>query len=94
MRTSDPAIWAVGDAVEVTDYVTGQPALVPLAGPARGRDASRRIISAGATRGFAACRARRSAGFLTWRWPCTGASEKTLRRIGETDFEKIYLHPP
>jgi len=34
MRTSDPNIYAVGDAVEVTDFITGQPAMVPLAGPA------------------------------------------------------------
>jgi NADPH-dependent 2,4-dienoyl-CoA reductase/sulfur reductase-like enzyme/rhodanese-related sulfurtransferase len=34
MQTSDPTIWAVGDAVEVKDLVTGQPTWVPLAGPA------------------------------------------------------------
>ncbi len=40
MRTSDPAIFAVGDAVEVRDFVTGQPALIPLAGPANRQGAS------------------------------------------------------
>ena len=34
MRTSDPAIYAVGDAVETTHLVGGVPVLVPLAGPA------------------------------------------------------------
>ncbi len=34
MRTSDPHIYAVGDAVEVKDYVTGIPVMMPLAGPA------------------------------------------------------------
>ena len=34
MRTSDPDIFAVGDAVEVKDFVTGQWSLVALAGPA------------------------------------------------------------
>ncbi|MDD3164989.1 MAG: FAD-dependent oxidoreductase [Oscillospiraceae bacterium] len=34
MRTSDPDIYAVGDAVEVKNNVTGAPALIPLAGPA------------------------------------------------------------
>lgn len=34
MRTSDPDIFAVGDAVEVTHGVTGEKALVSLAGPA------------------------------------------------------------
>ena len=53
MRTSDPDIFAVGDAVEVKDYVTGDWSLVALAGPANrqgriaadviaGRDASYR----------------------------------------------------
>ena len=34
MQTSDPHIYAVGDAVEVINFVTGQPGYVPLAGPA------------------------------------------------------------
>lgn len=34
MRTSDPDIYAVGDAVEITNVVTGSPALIALAGPA------------------------------------------------------------
>ena len=34
MRTSDPDIFAVGDAIEVKDFVTGQWNLVALAGPA------------------------------------------------------------
>ena len=34
MRTSDENIWAVGDAVEVRDFVTGDWSLIPLAGPA------------------------------------------------------------
>lgn len=34
MLTSDPDIYAVGDAVEITDFVTGQKGYIPLAGPA------------------------------------------------------------
>ena len=34
MRTSDPAIYAVGDAAEVTNLVSGAKAVIPLAGPA------------------------------------------------------------
>jgi len=34
LRTSDENIWALGDAVEVKDFVTRQSALIPLAGPA------------------------------------------------------------
>ncbi|MDH6306479.1 NADPH-dependent 2,4-dienoyl-CoA reductase/sulfur reductase-like enzyme/rhodanese-related sulfurtransferase [Parabacteroides sp. PF5-5] len=34
MQTSDPSIYALGDATEVTHLVTGKAALIPLAGPA------------------------------------------------------------
>ena len=46
MRTSDPDIYAVGDAIEVKDFVTGEPTQVPLAGPAnrQGRIAADHIF--------------------------------------------------
>jgi len=34
MRTSEPDVYAVGDAVEVKNFVTGDPGMIPLAGPA------------------------------------------------------------
>lgn len=34
MQTSDPDIYAVGDAVEIPNYVTGKQSVIPLAGPA------------------------------------------------------------
>ncbi len=45
-QTSDPHIWAVGDAIQVTDAVTGAPGVVPLAGPAnrQGRTAADAIM--------------------------------------------------
>jgi NADPH-dependent 2,4-dienoyl-CoA reductase/sulfur reductase-like enzyme/rhodanese-related sulfurtransferase len=93
MRTSDPKIWAVGDAVEVTDYVTGQPALIPLAGPAnrQGRVAADVICGRNSVfrgvQGTAICSAFGLAAAIT------GASEKSLKRAGVTDYEVIYLHP-
>ena len=49
MQTSDPAIYALGDAVEVKHLVTGKPAVIPLAGPAnkQGRIAADNICGAG-----------------------------------------------
>lgn len=49
MRTSDPNIFAVGDAVQVTDLVTQSPACIPLAGPAnrQGRVAADNIVGRG-----------------------------------------------
>jgi NADPH-dependent 2,4-dienoyl-CoA reductase/sulfur reductase-like enzyme/rhodanese-related sulfurtransferase len=45
-QTSDSSIWAVGDAIQVHDFVTGAPGVVPLAGPAnrQGRVAADAIM--------------------------------------------------
>ena len=47
MRTSDPDIYAVGDAVEVSDFVSGRKTLIPLAGPAnkQGRIAADNVMN-------------------------------------------------
>src|SRR5690606_19892719 len=46
MQTSDPDIYAVGDVVESFDFITEQPAQVPLAGPAnrQGRIAADNVV--------------------------------------------------
>ena len=93
MRTSNPDIFAVGDAVEVKDFVTGEWTLIPLAGPANrqgrivadvlcGRDSRYR-----GTQGTSICKIFDAAISQT------GVSEKTLKRLGETDYEKIYTYP-
>ena len=93
MRTSDPDIYAVGDAVEVHDVVTGADTLLALAGPAnrQGR------IAADAMKGrpsrFRGVQGTAIIGLFGTTVAWTGASEKTLRRLGRDDFEKIYLYP-
>jgi len=93
MRTSNPDIFAVGDAVEVKDYVTGQWSLVALAGPAnrQGRIAAEVITGRDSrfrgTQGTSICQIFE--GVIAQ----TGATEKLLTQLGETDFEKIYLFP-
>jgi NADPH-dependent 2,4-dienoyl-CoA reductase/sulfur reductase-like enzyme/rhodanese-related sulfurtransferase len=93
MRTADPCIWAVGDAVEVRDVLTGQETIVPLAGPAnrQGRVAADSIC--GRARPFRGVQATAVVGVFGLTVACTGASEKGLRRAGVTAFEKVYLHP-
>lgn len=93
MRTSDPHIWAVGDAVEIEDVITGQETVLPLAGPAnrQGRIAAESI--AGRTPHFRGVQATAVVGVLGMTVASTGASEKGLRRAGVTNFERIYLHP-
>ena len=97
MRTSDEKIWAVGDAVEVKDVVTGQWGPIPLAGPAnrQGRIAADTIM--GRDVEFRGVQGTSVVGILGLVVAFTGASEKTLRDLGIWDgpapFEKVYLHP-
>lgn len=93
MRTSDPAIWAVGDAVEVRDVATGAETIVPLAGPAnrQGRIAAEAI--AGRATRFRGVQGTAVVGVLGMTVAATGASEKGLRRAGRSDFAAIHLHP-
>jgi rhodanese-related sulfurtransferase len=93
MRTADPHIWAVGDAVEVPDILTGQETVLPLAGPAnrQGRVAAEAI--AGRATRFRGVQATAVVGVLGLTVASTGASEKGLRRAGAEQFEKVYLHP-
>jgi NADPH-dependent 2,4-dienoyl-CoA reductase/sulfur reductase-like enzyme/rhodanese-related sulfurtransferase len=91
MQTSDPSIYAVGDAVEEADFVTGNPTLVPLAGPAnrQGRMAADNMLGREetyqGTQGTAICK------IFDLAVASTGKNEKTLQREG-IDYRKIYVH--
>lgn len=93
MRTSNPDIFAVGDAVEVKDFVTGRWSLMPLAGPAnrQGRIAADAI--AGRESRFRGTQGTAIIGLFGTVVAWTGVSEKTLKQIGDADYEKIYLFP-
>jgi NADPH-dependent 2,4-dienoyl-CoA reductase/sulfur reductase-like enzyme/peroxiredoxin family protein/rhodanese-related sulfurtransferase/TusA-related sulfurtransferase len=92
LRTTDPDIYAVGDAVEVRDFVADTPALIPLAGPAnrQGRIAADSIFGRPSTykktQGTAICKVFDLAIGLT------GLSEKALRKLNHP-HEKVYVHP-
>jgi len=93
MRTNVADIFAVGDAVEVRDHVTGAHSLVALAGPAnrQGRIAADVIV--GRDSRFRGTQGSAIVGLFGGAAAWTGASEKALRRAGHTDYEKIYLFP-
>ena len=93
MRTSDPDIFAVGDAVEVRDFVTGQWSLVALAGPANRQGRIAADVIAGRDSRFRGTQGTSIIGLFGGAAAWTGASEKTLKRLGDADFEKIYLFP-
>ena len=92
LQTNDPRIWAVGDAVEVRDRVTGFWSIIPLAGPAnrQGRIAADNIFQRTSryegTWGTAVLR------LFDLTAACKGANEKMLRKAG-IPCEVLHLHP-
>jgi len=92
MRTNDPSIYAVGDAVEVKDFISGENTLLPLAGPAnrQGRTAADNIFGRKSkytsTQGTAICKV------FNITVGMTGANERQLKEQ-KRPFGKVYLHP-
>ena len=93
MRTSDPDIFAVGDAIEVKDYLTDQWSLIALAGPAnrQGRIAADVIV--GRDSRYRGTQGTAIIGLFGGAVAWTGVSEKMLKRLADEDYEKIYLFP-
>jgi NADPH-dependent 2,4-dienoyl-CoA reductase/sulfur reductase-like enzyme/rhodanese-related sulfurtransferase len=93
MITSDPDILAVGDAVEVKDFVTGQWTLIPLAGPANRQGRIAADVIAGRKSKFRGTQGTSICKLFDAAIAQTGVSEKTLKILGDTDYEKVYLFP-
>jgi NADPH-dependent 2,4-dienoyl-CoA reductase/sulfur reductase-like enzyme/rhodanese-related sulfurtransferase len=92
LQTSDPDIYAVGDAVEVQDFVLGNATLIPLAGPAnkQGRMVADNIC--GKKRRYNGTQGTAILKVFDLTVAMTGASEKALKKT-KIDYEKIYTHP-
>ncbi|MBZ5537802.1 MAG: FAD-dependent oxidoreductase [Acidobacteriia bacterium] len=93
MRTTNPDIFAVGDAVEVKDFVTGQWTLIPLAGPANRQGRIAADVIAGRDSRFRGTQGTSICQIFEGAIASTGASEKVLVQLGDKNFEKIYLYP-
>jgi NADPH-dependent 2,4-dienoyl-CoA reductase/sulfur reductase-like enzyme/rhodanese-related sulfurtransferase len=93
MHTSDPDIFAVGDAIEVRDYITGEWSHIPLAGPANRQGRIAADVIAGHDSRFRGTQGTSIIGLFEGAAAWTGVSEKTLLRLGDPDYEKIYLYP-
>lgn len=94
MRTSDPRIWAVGDAVEIKDVVTGERSVIPLAGPANRQGRIAADVMMGRPTRFRGVQGTSVVGILDQVTAFTGPSEKLLKTLGVwPQMEKIYLHP-
>jgi len=83
LQTSDPNIYALGDAVEVTDYISGNPALIPLAGPAnkQGRIVANNI--AGRRETYKGTQGTAIAKVFDMAAASTGVNEKALKKLGK-----------
>jgi NADPH-dependent 2,4-dienoyl-CoA reductase/sulfur reductase-like enzyme/rhodanese-related sulfurtransferase len=93
MRTSNPDIFAVGDAIEVKDFVTGEQSLVALAGPANRQGRIAADVICGRDSKYRGTQGTSIIGLFGGAAAWTGVSEKTLKRRGDTDYEKVYLFP-
>jgi NADPH-dependent 2,4-dienoyl-CoA reductase/sulfur reductase-like enzyme/rhodanese-related sulfurtransferase len=93
MRTSDPDIFAVGDAIEVKDHLTGEWSLVALAGPANRQGRIAAEVITGRDSMYRGTQGTSIIGLFGAAAASTGLNEKTLKRLGDTDYEKIYLYP-
>lgn len=93
MRTSDPFIYAAGDAVETIDFVSGKKAFVPLASPAnrQGRIAADNIAGIESTYDGTLGTSILKAFDMTVAM--TGNNERSLKESG-VDYEKSFTFSP
>ena len=91
MQTNIPDIYAVGDAVEVEDFITKKPAFIPLAGPAnkQGRIAADNI--AGYESVYTGTQGSAVLKLFDMTIATTGLNEKTAGLAG-IDYDKTYTY--
>lgn len=92
METSVPDIYAVGDAVQIKNFVTGKPALISLAGPANkeGRIAADNIC--GKESRYSGGQGSSVIKIFGMTAACTGINERTAKETG-IDADKVILSP-
>ncbi len=91
MQTSDENIYAVGDVIEVTDFVTGQKAFIPLASPAnkQGRIAADNIC--GINSKYTGTQGSSILKVFDMTVATTGVNEKTAKRLG-LNYDKSFTY--
>ena len=92
MRTSDEDIYAVGDAVEVIDFVNKKPTMIPLAWPANRQGRLVADILSGKDVEYKGTLGSLVAKVFDLTVAATGNNEKTLRDLG-IDYKAIHIHP-
>lgn len=92
LKTSDPYIYAAGDAVQIKDYQSGQDALVPLAGPANRQGWIIANNIAGRALKYPGSQGTGIVKFKDLTVAMTGKNEKHLQRMG-WDYMVCHIHP-
>ncbi len=92
LQTSDPDIYAIGDAVQVKDYLFGHDTMVPLAGPAnrQGRMAADNIY--GKRTKYKGTLGTSIAKVFDLTVAATGHNAKSLCKL-DIPFEAVHIHP-
>ncbi len=91
LRTSNPDIYAVGDAIEVIDFVNGKPTLIPLAGPANKQGRIAANIICGIKDEYRGTQGTSVLKIFDLTVSSTGNNEKTLKNLN-IHYEKSYTH--
>jgi len=92
LQTNDEDIYAIGDAIQVKDYIFGFNTMVPLAGPAnrQGRIVADNIY--GKKTSYKGILGTAVAKVFDLTVAVTGHNEKTLKRLGK-EYEAVHIHP-
>ena len=91
LQTSDPNIYAVGDAIEVKNLITGQASLIPLAGPANKQGRIVADIIAGRNSQYKGTQGTAIAKVFDLAAASTGVNEKMLSKL-EIPYEVSFTH--
>ena len=92
LQTSDPSIFAIGDAIEVEDLVTGNRTHIPLSGPANRQGRIVADIISGRKAVYSGAQGTAIAKVFELVAASTGANEKTLKKMG-IPYEVSFIHP-
>ncbi|HCJ58894.1 MAG TPA: pyridine nucleotide-disulfide oxidoreductase [Clostridiaceae bacterium] len=92
METNIEGIYAVGDAIEVVDFVTGQKTAIPLAGPANKQGRVAADNAAGLNSVYKGSQGTSILKIFNLTAASTGANERTLQRLN-IPYSTIFLHP-
>lgn len=91
MRTSDPSIYALGDAVQIKDFISEQDGYVPLAGPANKQARIVADVICGVPSSYCGTQGSSIIKAFDLTVGATGINEKTAKRLGIA-YEKSFTY--